>query len=268
MGKHTIAELQKRNQHEIIVLTRKGSNISLSSSINIIEVDYDSIESLTSALQGQDLLMITLAVGTPPQVHQNLVSAAATAGVKYVIPNAYGFDFTNPAIIADIPAGHLAQEYFSSISSHGMTHFSLVCGFWYEWSLAIPWCYGIDIASRKAVFFDDGNTKMNTSTWVQCGKAIATLISLPEEELRKYKDRSLYVSSFGVTQREMLDSVHRVLGTKDEDWEISFETSKEKYRKGMEDMQKGDQTGFARGTLSSLSFVTSRCICLLTRVQT
>ncbi|KAI4744583.1 NAD(P)-binding protein [Aureobasidium sp. EXF-12298] len=246
MGKHTIAELQKSNKHSITALTRKGSSISLSSSINVLEVDYDSIENLTSALDGQDLLMITLAVDTPPHIHPNLVSAAAAAGVKYVIPNAYGFDFTNPAINADIPVGHLAQEYFSTIESHGMIHFSLVCGFWYEWSLGIPWCYGIDLLHRKAIFYDDGNTKMNTSTWEQCGRAIAALVSMSEQELDKYKNRSLYVSSFRVTQREMLDSVHRVLGTEDQDWEISFEDTKQRYQKAIKDMQDGDRTGFGR----------------------
>lgn len=247
MGKHTIAELQKSNKHSITALTRKGSNISLSSSINVIEVDYDSIENLTSALQNQDLLMITLAVDAPPHIHPNLVSAAAAAGVKYVIPNAYGFDFTNPAINADIPFGHIAQQHFSSIESKGMVHFSLVCGFWYEWSLGIPWCYGIDLVHRKAIFYDDGNTKMNTSTWEQCGRAIAALLSLSEQELEKYKNRSLYVSSFRVTQREMLESVHRVLGTGDEDWEISYEDTKERYEKGIKDMQNEDRTGFGRG---------------------
>ncbi|KAG9964697.1 NAD(P)-binding protein, partial [Aureobasidium melanogenum] len=228
MGKHTITELQKSNKHFITALTRKGNNISLPSSINVLEVDYDSIESLASALTGQDLLMITLAVDAPRHIHPNLVSAAAAAGVKYVIPNAYGFDFTNPAINADIPVGEMAQGYFKQIESKGMIHFSLVCGFWYEWSLGIPWCYGIDILHRKAIFYDDGNTKMNTSTWENCGRAIAALLSLSEQELEKYKNRSL------------------VLGTGDQDWDISFENTKDRYQKGIKDMQNGDRTGFGR----------------------
>ncbi|KAH0385777.1 hypothetical protein KCU92_g3173, partial [Aureobasidium melanogenum] len=42
MGKHTIAELQKSNNHSITALTRKGSNISLSSSINVLEVSAET----------------------------------------------------------------------------------------------------------------------------------------------------------------------------------------------------------------------------------
>lgn len=255
MGKHTITELLKKDQHSITALTRKNSNISVPSSVKVIGVDYESIDNLTSALAGHDLLMITLAVTTPPHVHRNLVSAAASAGLRYIIPNAYGYNFLDSAINADIPWGHLAQEYFTSIESKGMVHFSLICGFWYEWSLGIPWCYGIDIANKKVVFYDDGKTKMNTSTWQLCGKAIAELVSLTEEELEKFKNRSLHVSSFRVTQREMLDSVHRVLGTKDEDWDIRFEGTKERYNKGIEDMKMGDRTGFGRGkSLSPSSF--------------
>ncbi|KAH0372894.1 NAD(P)-binding protein, partial [Aureobasidium melanogenum] len=246
MGKHTITELLKKNQHSITALTRKNSNISLPSSIKVIEVDYDSLSSLTSALQGQDLLMITLAVNTPPHIHSNLICAASSAGIKYIIPNAYGYNFLNSAINKDIPWGHLAQEYFSSIEAKGMVHFSLICGFWYEWSLGIPWCFGIDIGNKKAVLYDEGLTKMNTSTWQLCGKAIAKLLSLPEEELQKFKNRALYVSSFRVTQREMLDSVHRVLGKTDQDWEISYENTKDRYQKGIEDMKMGDRTGFGR----------------------
>lgn len=260
MGKHTIAELQKSNKHEITALTRKGSNISLASSIKVIEVDYDSIDSLTQALQGQDLLMITLSVTTPPHVHQNLVSAASAAGVKYVMPNAYGFNFHDDAINADVPFGDIARGYFSQIESKGIIHFSLICGFWYEWSLGLPWCYGIDIANRKAIFYDQGTTKMNTSTWEQCGRAIATLLALPEQELeKKYKNRSLHVSSFRITQREMLDSVHRVLGTTDEDWEISYQNSKERYQQGMREMNQGEITGFAKGKSSSSFLI----LCLL-----
>lgn len=260
MGKHTIAELQKSTKHTITALTRKGSNISLGSSVNIIEVDYGSIENLTQALDGQDLLMITLAVNTPPHVHQNLVSAASAAGVKYIIPNAYGFDFHNPAVNADIPVGDMVRGYFSQIEKAGMVHFSLVCGFWYEWSLGLSWCYGIDVANRKAIFYDEGNTKMNTSTWEQCGRAIAALLALPEQELEaNYKNRSLHVSSFRLTQREMLDSVHRVLGTEDEDWEINFENTKERYQQGMQDMKQGDQTGFGKGKFP-FSFLFYLCL--------
>jgi hypothetical protein len=70
----------------------------------------------------------------------------------------------------------------------------------------------------------------------------------------KWKNQSFYISSFRVSQRSMLDSVHRVLGTKDADWEIEYQGTKQRYEDGLKDMQNGDFTGFAKGKSFFLFF--------------
>lgn len=83
---------------------------------------------------------------------------------------------------------------------------------------------------------------------------------LPEDEndtspnVAQWKNKPLYISSFLVSQREMLDSVHRVMGTTDKDWEIVFEKSGERYAKGLEDMKNGERMGFARAMYSRIFF--------------
>lgn len=47
------------------------------------------------------------------------------------------------------------------------SYIAVSTGFWYEWSLAIPAGYGIDFAKREVTFFDEGETKISTSTWPQ-----------------------------------------------------------------------------------------------------
>jgi hypothetical protein len=255
MGRHILDQLLAKNNHSITALTRINSNISLDPSITVHEVDYNDIPNLTTALHDHEILIITLSVTTPPSVHSNLVQAAAAAGIKYIIPNAYGFNFRNPALLDDIPVASKTASYIAEIEKLGLTHFSLVCSFWYEWSLGVPFLYGIDIAARKAIFYDEGNTVINTSTWKLCGDAVAGIVALPIEELEeKWKNKSFYVSSFRVSQRQMLDSVHRVLGTKDGEWEIEYQTTKQRYEDGLRDMQKGDFTGFARCKFWSFSF--------------
>jgi hypothetical protein len=261
MGRHILDQLLAENNHSITALTRMNSNISLDPSITIHEVDYNNISNLTTSLRDHDILIITLSVTAPSSVHSNLVQAAAAAGIKYIIPNAYGFNFRNPALLDDIPAASKTASYLSEIESLGMTHFSLVCSFWYEWSLGVGMLYGIDIASKTAVFFDDGNTKINTSTWKLSGDAVANIVALPVEKLEaKWKNKSFFVSSFRVSQREMLDSVHRVLGTSDKDWTIEYQSTKQRYEDGNRDMQKGDFTGFARGKFWSFIFGVLRLI--------
>lgn len=44
----------------------------------------------------------------------------------------------------------------------------------------------------------------------------------------------------------MLDSLHRVLGTKDSDWQISKQPSNMRYQEGLEEMKRGQRTGFAK----------------------
>ena len=129
------------------------------------------------------------------------------------------------------------------------------CQHWYEYSLTVAeWAYGFDYPNKKVTFYDDGKTPISTSTWLQCGRAAAALVSLkvlPEDEndkesltLSRWRNKPLYISSFNVSQRDMLDSVERATGTTDKDWKIEYEPSKERFERGKKAFAAGDRTGF------------------------
>lgn len=129
----------------------------------------------------------------------------------------------------------------------------MTCGFWYEWSLvAGPDFYGFDVKDKKAVFFDDGTTKINTSTLAQCGRAVAALLDLPVTKegegpaLEDWKDGALYISSFTISQRDMLDAIHHAMGDSDSDWEITSEPAHERTKKALEALKEGKFSGFAQ----------------------
>jgi len=42
----------------------------------------------------------------------------------------------------------------------------------------------------------------------------------------------------------MLNSLHRVLGTTDEDWTIDFEPSDQRFKRGLEKLKNGNRLGF------------------------
>jgi hypothetical protein len=123
-------------------------------------------------------------------------------------------------------------------------------GFWYEWSLAIAPAFGVDFANRSATLFDEENVKISTSTWPQVGRAVANLLSLPRTAegscLEKFKDQVIYIDSFAVSQRDMLDSIYRVTGTTEADWKITKESAKGRYEGGVEAMQMGDHVEFCK----------------------
>lgn len=194
-----------------------------------------------------------MAATAPRDTHSKIVKAAVKAGVPYIMPNVHGIDQFNETLRKEaFPSfGDSLLENIFEIEKLGASYIALVCGFWYEWSLALgeQW-FGFDIKNRKVMFFDDGNTCVDTSTWNQCGEALAALLSLPEDgaspSLSDWKNKALYVRSFVVSQRDMLDSIHRVTGSSDKDWRISYESSKERYQDGLKEMQDGVWTGFVK----------------------
>jgi hypothetical protein len=80
--------------------------------------------------------------------------------------------------------------------------------------------WSIDIPGRKATLFDN-TVKWNTATLGQVGRGVTSLLSLPDEKLNSFKNEPLYLRSFLIGQREVLDSAIRATGTTEADWEIT-----------------------------------------------
>lgn len=175
------------------------------------------------------------------------------------MPNVYGFDITNSSLSSEDGYAAASRKTCLEIESLGPAYIAMTCGFWYEWSLAIgeQW-FGFDIKKRTVTFFDDGTTKINTSTWAQCGRALAKLLSLPESgaspSVAQWKNKPFRISSFRVSQRDMLDSLNRVIGTSDKDWTITHESSAKRVEDGKAELQKGMMTGFAKSMYSRIFF--------------
>ena len=164
------------------------------------------------------------------------------------MPNVYGGDMQNASLREEGLYGAAGLEYCNEIERQGnMAYVVLVCGFWYEWSLALgeEW-FGFNLKDKVVTFYDDGNTKISTSTWLQCGRGIAAFLSQPESTVAQWKNKQLHIASFTISQRDMLDSVHRVTGSTDADWTISYEPTQKRYKEGLAEMQAGDRRGFAK----------------------
>lgn len=130
-----------------------------------------------------------------------------------------------------------------------------MCGFWYEHSLSFRFAYGFDAEKKEATLYDDGNTKINTSTWPQCGLAVAKLLSLPilpenamdkKLTLDQTRNKPTYISSFLISQKDMLASLLRVTGTKEADWKIEYEGSKKRFEDGEKELAAGNRLGFGK----------------------
>lgn len=261
LGKYITAALLQNPTFRITALTRSTNSSSFPPGLTPIPVDYSEPSTLTAALKGQDALIITLAVAAPPDTQSKLIRAAAEARVPWILPNEFGGDTDDP-VSDETRMGPPKRAARKLIEELGVSSwFGIVSGFWYEYSLSGPGLYGIDIAKREVVWFDDGTQRLNTSTWVQIGRAVASLLALPVGEgtsggagagagadvatLSSYRNRLVFVSSFAVNQREMLDSINRVMGLEDKDWTLTRVGAKKRFEDAGKKLAGGDRMSYA-----------------------
>lgn len=243
--------LISQGKHKITAITRTESSATMPEGLyEVRKVDYNDHASLVEALKGQEVLIISLATTVPRGTQTKLIDAAKDAGVTWIMPNEYGGDFTNEQLGKDTMLGMDVLAVRHHIEEVGLKWIALSCGFWYEYSLAgSELRYGFTFPERKMTFFGDGNTKISTSTWPQCGRAVAALFALPisgaDPCVSDWNNESLYIQSFDVSQNDMFASVLRVTGTKDSDWTVTHEDTKERFARGQKMFSEGDFKGFA-----------------------
>ncbi|KAI1498075.1 CipA protein [Biscogniauxia marginata] len=255
VGKFIVEELLKLGKHEVTAITRVDSKAVIPNGVKVAKVDYNDQSTLVKALQDQDALVITMSIRAPKETQSKLVKAAAEANVPYVLPNEWGVDSAKMPFGQDVLMGPDHVAITKEIEELGKSSWiSVVTGFWYEYSVAIgPNAYGFDYKNRTLTFIDDGETKFNTSTWQQSGRAAANLLALPVEpekpgapSLSGYKNKHVYVSSFLLNQKEIFASVLRVSGTKESDWKINYEESVKRYEEAKKRLFSGDHTAFQK----------------------
>ncbi|KAL8678373.1 MAG: hypothetical protein Q9186_005267 [Xanthomendoza sp. 1 TL-2023] len=253
-GKYIVEALLAKGTQNITALTREGGTTQMPSGISVKKIKYDDHSSIVSALHGQDALIITMNARAPPEQQTKLIEAAAEARVSWILPNEYGYDNANEALRNDIPIGAHKVQYTNLIEKLGKSSWiGFTCGFWYEFSLGGgEERYGFDFKNRSLTLFDEGTQPIPTTTFAQVGRGVANLLGLPilrEDEkdtapcLSDFKNRFAYVSSFVVSQKDMLEPVLRVTGTSLSDWKITHEDSRERYQRGMQILQGGDYHG-------------------------
>lgn len=238
-------------KHIVTALTREDSKGKLPEGVHVAKVNYDDEASIVNALKGQQFLAIALGVRAPQELHKKIADAAGKAGVPLIMPNSYGYPLADEGPGDGDKYGQLVVGRVNDTKNGVSSSLKLSCGFWYEWSLATgeQW-FGFTIKDRKVTFFDEGKRTITVSTWNQCGRALAALLSLPNSgtspSLADYKNGDCSIYSFRVSQRDMLDSLHRVLGTTDSDWEITYEPVEKRIKDGADEFSKGKMTGFAK----------------------
>ena len=149
MGKFIAEALLQTGKHKVTAITRADSTNKLPTGVEVKKVNYDDPSSLVEALQGQEVLIITMAVTAPRDQQTKLIEAAAAANVPWVLPNEYGCDPTNVELGKDILIAEPQIKQRSHIEKLGKSSWiAITCSFWYEFSLAgQPQRYGFELSA-------------------------------------------------------------------------------------------------------------------------
>jgi uncharacterized protein YbjT (DUF2867 family) len=243
IGSATIAALVESGIHAITAISRAESNATFPANVEVKKGDYTDEPFLSAALTGQDVLILQLGFfGVEQQIP--LIKAAAKSGVRYVLPTEFGSDPYAP-LAKNFPLMSSKKQYRDLVEELGMSWIAVVNNPWLDWSLK-QGSWGIDIQNRKASLYKGAEAKFNTTTLKQVGEGVAKLLSLPEAELETYKNKPVYLSSFFITQRDILESAIRATGTKESDWNVVVEDADKVIEEVRREIANGNPMAFVK----------------------
>ncbi|KAH8782717.1 hypothetical protein F5883DRAFT_130919 [Diaporthe sp. PMI_573] len=239
--------------HQVNVITRSSSNITVPDNVTLHRGDYNDEDFLATALKDQDVLIATLTFGAY-EAQTHLFRAAAAANVRWIVPCEFGAD-PKASLNDHISLMKAKKPYRDLIEELGVSSWiGVVTGLWFDYVMRFgAFGLGIDAKARTANFFDDGNTKTNFTTLKRVGESLAAVLGWPEDELAKLKNDWVYFSSFYITQREMWIAAMRATGTKESDWAVSARPSEQVIKECKEKIANGEGMAPAQQMLIALT---------------
>ncbi|KAK3695804.1 hypothetical protein B0T22DRAFT_418648 [Podospora appendiculata] len=211
LGPAILAALVKAG-FAVTVLTRQASPANLPPSVTAVQVDYDSLDSLVSALTGQDAVISTIA-GAALSKQLLLIDAAVQAGVKRFLPSEFGSNTLNAKTAAlpitrdkvTVQAALAAQAAANPAFSYTL----VINGPFLDWCAAVG--LTVDVKKKHIVLYDGGERKYSATTLGSVGKAVVGVLRHTEET----RNRPVYVQDVAISQRELAEIAKRATGGPD-----------------------------------------------------
>ncbi|KAI0023998.1 NAD(P)-binding protein [Xylariomycetidae sp. FL0641] len=235
IGPEAVKELLQAG-FEVTVLGRASSKPQFSPPVVAKSVDYESVASLTDALEGQDAVVSTL--GYPgliaPQIR--LLQAAIDAGVKRFLPSEYSGDIADdatnslPFFDSKLPVQKVLNE---QAALDRITYTNVCTGPFLD--LALKNSFLLNVKDKKAVIYDGGNKRASMTRVTTVAKAIAAVLQKPEGT----KNRDVYVQEVALTQRELLELAKKATGP--DGWEVTESSVAQLLEEGYAERQKPEQ---------------------------
>ncbi|TGO66233.1 hypothetical protein BOTNAR_0065g00190 [Botryotinia narcissicola] len=239
LGKPIFEALVQSNKFNITVLTRSTSTRTYPSSVTVLPVDFDSIPSLTAALQSQKIDAVVSTVGTEGFLGQKLlIDAAVAAGVTRFIPSEFGSDLSHPKTKALPVFGHKVEvcSHIEALAAKNpsFTYTYIRNGAFLDWGLEHNFI--LDVTSGNPSIYDGGDGLFSTTTLETVAQAVVAVLSKLEET----KNRAVYIEDLQTSQNRLLSIAKKVAPEKK--WEAVPVKTADILKSSNEKLAKGEIT--------------------------
>lgn len=205
--------MAKSGKFEITVFKRIGSSPVIPHPVKVVEVDYNSLEALTSALTGQDAVIFNLGLAAS-DVQPRMIEAAVAAKVKRFIPGEFG-SAMHLEKTRQLPVfGNkvkIQQQLEALASENKITYTYVWNGLFLDWGLKNG--FVLNMAEYKPTIYDGGDNLFSTTTTETVGKAVVGILAHPEET----KNRAVFIQDTATTQNKLLAIAKKL--TQEKTWE-------------------------------------------------
>ncbi|KAJ5981753.1 hypothetical protein N7522_013381 [Penicillium canescens] len=145
---------------------------------------------------------------------------------------AYSANSSVPPVV--LPAKTGTVDYLRS-NQPLISWSSLVTGAFFDWAMKVGF-FGFDVASKTVTLIDGGTSVFTTTTLSTIGKALVAIL----EHAGETKNQYIFVSSFNVSKKDILNVVEKVDGQK---WTVRHVTSEDVIYNGKRRLAAGDFAG-------------------------
>ncbi|KAK4947885.1 hypothetical protein LTR10_013393 [Elasticomyces elasticus] len=255
LGSRIVQSWLSETDMPITIITRAESEASFTNDarISVHKGDYTSVAFLKEAMTGQSVLVCAMGLTAAPESVELVYKTAAAAGMKWIIPQGWGNDWQNAQLAARVPPMSAAKASRSMITELGIPYTGFITNPWLDWNISSG-LFSIDVASRKATLYTGAVTRFNTTTIAQVALAVVRFVRQllqpePNFRIEDYRDREVYIRSFLLTQKELLEAVQQATNTSADDWKVEMQDVQVYIRDGESLMGQGQ---FMRGLFQVL----------------
>ncbi|KAL7914073.1 hypothetical protein GGI35DRAFT_490392 [Trichoderma velutinum] len=212
VGTPVLKALLASGNFNITVLRRNNSKSTFPDNVKVVDVDFESVDSLTAALAGQDAVVSTVGSTGLGDEQKKLIDAAVAAGVKRIVPSEYGCDLENE-LTAKLPVFApkvgVAKYLEEKAKTTPLTYTLAYSGPFLDWGLEHNFLF--KSAGSKPILYDGGDAVFSTSTLETVAQAVVGILNNPEET----KNRAVRFQSAALSQNQLLKVAKEVAPERD-----------------------------------------------------